>query len=568
MTTPRIWVSGLTFSDGTTLTFEKDDIVVIVGPNNAGKSALLKGIDEKIFNPQIISTVLTTIHITKEGSLENLFEWLETGTRKDNQEPTDPRYSAFGFIIPKSSATQWWTSIATGLNQLRGLFCRLLTAGARLGAADPAPNIAITEEPLGHPIHFLLRDDKLEERLSKQFRRAFGSDLIVHRNAGSRVPLYVGQRPIPAPGSDRVSYEYIQQVEKLPTLEAQGDGMRSYVGVLLHTSVGRESVLLIDEPEAFLHPPQARQLGKMLVAEKTSGRQLFLATHSGDVLRGVLDSNSPNVRVVRIRREGDINRVRELKNAEVAQLWNDPLLRYSNILDGLFHEKVVLGESDSDCRFYAAVADAVCYSRTPEAPRPDVMFTHCGGKARLPMVIRALRELDVPVACVTDFDVLSEEQPLRAIFEAAGGDWSDISHAWKQVKTAIDSKKPELSSEEVIREIQTVLTGISDASFPAAAKRQINTILRRSSPWSNAKAVGKAVVPSGDPTVACNRLLLKLREYGIFVVEVGELEGFAKSVGNHGPAWVNQVLEKDLKTDSELAAARDFVSALVCPSST
>lgn len=71
---------------------------------------------------------------------------------------------------------------------------------------------------------------------------------------------------MPAPGRDRLSYEYIQEIEKLPTLHSQGDGMRSYVGVLLHTSVGRESILLIDEPEAFLHPPQARQLGTMLVA--------------------------------------------------------------------------------------------------------------------------------------------------------------------------------------------------------------------------------------------------------------------------------------------------------------
>jgi hypothetical protein len=117
----------------------------------------------------------------------------------------------------------------------------------------------------------------------------------------------------------------------------------------------------------------------------------------------------------------------------------------------------------------------------------------------------------------------------------------------------------------VTKDIQSILGSISETTFPKAAKRQIQAVLKRSSPWSHAKSVGKAFVPSGNPTQAYSRLILKLREYGIFVVEVGELEGFARSVGNHGPTWVNQVLQKDLKSDPELAAAREFVSALVCP---
>jgi ABC-type sugar transport system ATPase subunit len=39
---PMLALETTTFSDGTTLTFEDDDIVVFVGPNNAGKSASLR----------------------------------------------------------------------------------------------------------------------------------------------------------------------------------------------------------------------------------------------------------------------------------------------------------------------------------------------------------------------------------------------------------------------------------------------------------------------------------------------------------------------------------------------
>jgi hypothetical protein len=339
--------------------------------------------------------------------------------------------------------------------------------------------------------------------------------------------------------------------------------MRSFAGVLLHTCLGGESILLIDEPEAFLHPPQARQLARTLVSEKPNGRQIFIATHSGDILRGILNSDHSNVRIVRIQRSGNVNTARELDNSQINQVWSDSLLRYSNILDGIFHELVVVGESDSDCRFYAAILDSLFRAENPNDRQPDVMFTHCGGKARLALVVRALRHLGVPTVCITDFDVLNSEHPLCDIVESFGGTWSDFKADWKLVKNSIDQKKPELNTEEITRDIKTVLDGISEPVFPPLAKQRIQSILRRSSPWTAAKEVGKAFVPKGDPTQACDRLLKQLRAIGIFVVEVGELEGFARSVGNHGPAWVNEVLKRDIGTDPEFGPARDFVTAMI-----
>jgi hypothetical protein len=70
-------------------------------------------------------------------------------------------------------------------------------------------------------------------------------------------------------------------------------------------------------------------------------------------------------------------------------------------------------------------------------------------------------------------------------------------------------------------------------------------------------------VPSGNPTLAFERLIKSLMNYGIFVVQVGELEHFARSVGNHGPRWVNEVLKKDLKADPELEDARKFVASIL-----
>lgn len=541
---PRAWIKSVTFSDETTIQLAKDDVIVVVGPNNSGKSATLRGIRDKFGNLSVLSVVVKSVVVEKEGSTDDLIAWLESTTKRIDQPNNDNVYQAFGSGVQYSQARATWDNPGNPLGQLARFFCHLLTADERLQAANPPANIAIAKEAPQHPIHFLQRDDALEEKLSQQFKKAFGSDLVVHRNAGNQVPIHVGERPKVKADQDRVSLDYVLEVEKLPTIHTQGDGMRSFAGVLLYTAVGSQTVLLVDEPEAFLHPPQARHLGQMMVLDRQSDRQLFVATHSGDVLRGVLNSNSPNVRVVRLRRLGAVNIARELDNARIAQLWSDPLLRYSNILDGLFHEKVVVCESDGDCRFYAAVMDALFEAKEEVRRRPDIMFTHCGGKGRLPLVIRSLRELEVPIAVVADFDVLSEERPLRDIVEAAGGDGNAVEKDWKEVKTAVDAKKPELNTDEIKKEVSDILADTQGAVFPPAAKKRIQAILRRSSPWSTAKSIGIQYVPNGQPSQACTRLFDVLHTLGVFVVPVGELEGFSKTTDGKGPSWVNEAIKK------------------------
>jgi hypothetical protein len=122
--------------------------------------------------------------------------------------------------------------------------------------------------------------------------------------------------------------------------------------------------------------------------------------------------------------------------------------------------------------------------------------------------------------------------------------------------------KGRLSTEEVTTEISKILSNISESSFPLEAKKNIQAILRRSSPWSTAKGIGKSYIPNGEPTVAFNNLNSDMESLGMHIVPVGELEGFAKSIPGHGPKWVNSALEKDLKNDLELEEARVFVRGI------
>lgn len=556
---PFVAVSSLTFGAARPISLMPSDVVVVVGPNNAGKSATLRGIRDKLRDPASKSPVLHAIKIQRCGSLSELHEWISGWTKPYPQShPQNPAYVAVGQAIDKAQIDLGWQRTDDAVGELVRWLCHFLSADERLQISNPPQAISISKESPSHPIHYLQRDDKLELRLSSRFRDAFGQDLVVHRNAGNEVPLFVGERPVAGPGEDRVSLSFIKRLEALSTLQSQGDGMRSFAGVLLATSVGHDTILLVDEPEAFLHPPQARLMGSILVQDRGPARQLFIATHSTDVLRGVLDSNSEDVKVIRIRREGATNAVRLLNNARIRELWSDPLLRYSNILDGLFHEGVIACEADSDCRFYSAVLDAAYSLQGNQRKRPDVMFTHCGGKARLPMVIRSLKEVDVPVCAVADFDLLSDEQPLRAIVDALGSDWNSVEADWRIVKAAVDGKRPELNAVEIKRECDRILGGITTGILPEKARSELQTVLRRSTAWSQAKLVGTSFVPSGDASRACERLLRSLRGMGLHVVEVGELEGFVRTEDGHGPKWVNAVLSRQLATDPVLEAARSF----------
>jgi predicted ATPase len=557
----RIWISKITFNDSMEIDLEPNDIVIFVGANNVGKSESLKEIDKLLQSNNGTGKIIRHIEIEKEGDSNDLIDYIGSFSKKIYNANPEPTYQGFGFNIYEQNAKSYWDNYKTGLSELHKVFVNLLTTEARLGAANPPNNIALTTQAPTHPIHFLQRDDSLEVKFSDYFHQAFGTDLIVHRNAGNQVPLHVGEKPIISDGEDRVSVSYLEKLEKLVTLHTQGDGMRSFVGVLLNAFVSNHSTLLIDEPEAFLHPPQARLLGKMLAKDLPSDRQLFLATHSEDLLKGLLDSGATNIKVIRIRREEDINIIHQLDKNDIKDIWQDPLLRHSNILSGLFHSKVVICESESDCRFYSAILYSL-YEKSSEMS-PDVLFISCGGKHRMPTVVKSLKILDVPISVVADFDVLNDKNPIQSIIQKLRGDWAAIESDWKVVKDSIDAKKPEIETDELKSEIQQVFDDVDSPTFPREKLKTIKALLRKASPWSHAKQVGKTFIPSGDETKSFNSLIQKSNECGLFIVEQGELESFAKTVGNHGPKWVNEVLKKDLNNDPELEDARNFVQKLV-----
>jgi ABC-type hemin transport system ATPase subunit len=95
---PRILIKKLTFSDGTEIVPEANDVLVIVGPNNSGKSALLRAVRGKLGRSSYKSPVLNTVDFEKIGSTDEVMSWLEAVARKaPDSAPDNPQFFIYGF---------------------------------------------------------------------------------------------------------------------------------------------------------------------------------------------------------------------------------------------------------------------------------------------------------------------------------------------------------------------------------------------------------------------------------------------------------------------------------------
>ena len=545
---PQIFVEKLCFNDRTELSLGHSDIVIFTGANNAGKSQVLKDIDALMGN-RAKGVVLTSLSTEFVGNIRLKIE--EYKQKDGNYLLQNNLYSRVEDI------DNMWKGKDRRFT-LR--YKNILNTEVRLKASNTSPSFDRINQDPSTPVQRLYVDDDLEKKISELFHEAFNEYLIVNYGGGSQIPIHVGQPPKKASGEDRVSSSYLEKLVKLPILQSQGDGMRSFAGILFDVFTTQKTVTMIDEPEAFLHPPQARLLGRMLVKNKPNDRQLFISTHSEDFLKGLLDADSDNVKIVRINREGNINKIKVLDNEGVKNLWKDSILRYSNILSGLFHSKVVICESDTDCRFYQAMLDALYEGK--DLVSPDILFTHCGGKDRFKAVIPALKALNVKTVVVPDFDVLDKDGIFKPICEAMEISWSDVCTKWKSVSSYVASQRAQLNTAEAKKDIMEILDKISTPQLSMDDIDNIKDKLKASSAWAKVKEVGKAFF-SGGAYTDLSDLMKKCSEKGLFIVPVGELECFYKPAAKkHGTAWVNIVMALDLANEPELEEARKFVKEI------
>jgi len=549
----EVSLSEITFSDGTVVPLQPSSVLLLVGPNNAGKSRALRDIWERLSGEperEIAPTaVVVDVAVRAHGDDDELMAWLddhahilpETVGTKERQYATLGVGNAF-----ESALKRGWRLHQPGFGPLAPFLFALAGGEQRLGLANSTQAHDASTTPASTPLQVLFMDAEREHELAEATRDAFGVPVIVNRVAGSTIRLHLGRitPDVGLPVATNAAYR--DAINSLPRVEDQGDGLRAYVGLVLMLVATEHFAVLVDEPEAFLHPPQERALGRRLAQEAVrSQSQLLVATHSLDLLLGVLRASDVNLTVVRLQRDGGINHAAVLEPEQVRKVWSDPIIRFSNALAGIFHRGVVVCEGDGDARFYDATLQAV-RDRTGSGEH-GLLFAHCGGKQRVPVMIGALRSLDVPVRVVCDIDVLREEQPLRRIVEALGGSWDDVGRDWGIVRAAVNSgsgSQPLVA--DVHSEVTTLLTGTQETRLTRGLERRVHEIAHGEDAWQALKRAGAAGLPAGDATLAWQRLDGSLRAIGLFTVPVGTLERWSPEVGGHGPRWVVRVLEQRL----------------------
>ena len=512
---PQVFIEKLVFNDGKELLIDCDSIVVFTGANNCGKSQVLKDIETSICSGIKASLiVLEGTDVTLEGDI-----WaFKDGKIKET--PDGGYILENGYKWDKRYMDKAWQ--AKALSHLTALFVTRMDTESRLTVSKTQNSFDAITGTATNPIQRIFLDDEKEQEISNYFYSAFGVNLIVDVGGGTKIPLFVGERPHMPSGKDRVSKVYREELIKLPILDNQGDGMRSFASILLDTFTSERNITLIDEPEAFLHPPQARLLGKMLAKNGCKKRQLFISTHSEDFLQGLLDADNENVKIIRINRIDNINYVNILENNEIKRLWSNPLLRYSNILRGLFHSKVVVCESDYDCLFYKAVLDSIYEIKGETAP--DILFTHCGGKQRMKTVVSALVAVDVPIVAVPDFDIINDSGEFKPLISSFGIDWNN--HIGNHMKEVYDWLNANQSIKDNIkRQGKNGLDGNAIESY-----RQVEQI--------------------------CN-------SSGLFIVPCGEIECFNKNNKSKADWVYSEILKPNFATDPVLNDARAFVQSFV-----
>jgi hypothetical protein len=514
----------------TPLDLEVQPMVVLVGPNNSGKSLALGDLEALLTRPthrlqdQVIGSVLAE---TPGG--QGILEALEPfRTPTDRMNDAVLRYwiprpvggaLALGvngpslasqlpdrdYVLDSGSSdpaeiSRWdWTAQHYGQAVTTRLGGR-----ERLSLLDPAPPRAENQSSSRESfVESLFRNlDQLKE--ARQIvAAATGLFLTVDFTSLTKFYARLSPRP-PADDDEEQALSPRAQAFHANARELldYGDGIVALTGIVCSAVSEHHRVILIDEPEAFLHPPLIRRLASSLSGLAASRRKtIVVATHSADFLLGCVSSGRP-FSLVRLTYEQQSATARALSDELVRTLTTNPLLRSTGCLSALFHRAAVVVEGSTDRAFYSEVNERLMAASRGAS---ECVFIEGNGKQSLWPVVRALRSLGVPAAAIVDIDVLKD----------GGAEWTKVLEA-AFIPPALHAS------------LNNQRQGLLNA-FHATGKD-----MKRDG--------GMALLPLGEQTLF-NQLDRTLGEYGVFLVPGGEVESWLKHLGGsgHGPHWLKNV---------------------------
>jgi ABC-type cobalamin/Fe3+-siderophores transport system ATPase subunit len=493
-------------------------VTVFVGPNNSGKSKVLREIEQYCRNGEKDASAVILDNLTFSGlAADEASQAIEHIKQPPN--PGDSVHVDHIFVgsrygrqqVPLSSLTQYIQNPSANLSAFCQWFFKhstLILDGRNRINLVSEQSAGDLQQPPQSSLQVLFRDDAKRREVRRIVLEAFGSHFVIDPTSLGQLRIRLSLQPPVSDMQERgIHAAAVQFHSNAQLIEQASDGVKAFTGIITEVMAGDPRALLIDEPEAFLHPSLASKLGyEVSRAALSSDKRVFASTHSPTFVMGCIQSGAP-VNIIRLTYREGVATARVLPSNEILELMRNPLLRSTGVLSGLFYEFVVVTESDADRAFYQEVNERLLRFK-PEWGIPNCLFINAQNKQTIQTIIRPLRQLGIPAAGIVDIDVLKE----------GGTNWNNL-----------------LSSANV-----PAIAHGSLATMRSAVKQAMDNTGQ-----DMKRGGGVAILQQAEQEAALN-LLEQLAEYGIFVVPGGELESWLNQLGasSHGSSWLISVFEK------------------------
>lgn len=535
-------------------------LTVLVGPNNAGKSQTLRDILSQVTSDELAHPLVLLDNYST--SLSDFDDYL-VGV---NQEPSKTslgytKFTGLDYGLSNLSTFEYPIDQLRGraqpfIRQQLGRFhISFLNAASRLIVAQSGPSHESTDAAPASLLQALFSRPDVENELDHTFFATFGMHIKLDYSGMQNLCLRISPDFGTIPSDPR---DAAPLMRAFPRLDEQGDGFRSFVGVVLSVLLTRDRLILIDEPEAFLHPEQARRLGRWLSDQsKQTTSQIVLASHNSHFLQGLLSANN-TVTVLRLNRIGLETRFVKVESSTTDRLTSSPLLSSQRVVEGLFHRHVVVCEADTDRAVYQSVAARALQ-------HSDTLFLNAQNKQTCADIAEVLGLAGTSVRVAVDFDIFNDGADLKKLLVALGmpeQQQAQMVESRDRIAASVDARVESevlASACESLQELQgQMLAGDHTVQgFRSALSR----IRQEATKWDYVKARGIDGLV-GEAQQAARDAIESLALHGCHVVPVGELECWMELGTRRKNRWIVLALERIFagQTDPGLT---EFVQKLI-----
>lgn len=525
-----------------------NNITVLVGPNNVGKSQTLRDIKNLL---ELGKNAIPIIINDADFDLpENFNDFLSSLNIADSQKTVGYKTirglrsnllseEAMDFSVEVYKNA--YNNTERRKKEIMGTFTKYfvtdLSSSNRLLLASSVDSVNPELKNPQNLLQSLFLDNTRELDLKQAFKDAFNMEITLDYSSMLKLCFRVAEKMPDIPEDPRKAYPI---TNKLGKIEEQGDGFRSLVGIILGLLFSKGRIVLLDEPEAFLHPAQARFLGKWIGDHKDIiNGQLIISTHNANFLSGIIASGH-DVDIFRLNRIGDNTTFNKVSSDATKALFENPLLSSQRVMESVFYKGVVVCEADADRAIYQGVATINHHSNE------DVLFIHSQNKQTLKIVAKLLKDANIPVALVADIDALNDQAILKGMISSTTDSRipQSVFDLRKEIALTVNGKTDNQMLKALTTEVWYLYEQLVYHKHTLdGAKGALQRIAKGITSWSEIKSKG---IEGFDTKIREKVLLLinELKQYGVFIVPVGELEGWLNVGTKKKNKWIVPALEK------------------------